>query len=447
MTETVPTDGPPARADTPAPTGAVPGAAAPSVAVPAPAETEQRTRYRDVLGEPRFRLMFLSHTLAVVAESLRITTFAVLVYAATASPLLSALAFAAGFLPHLPGSMLLGSLADRLPPRGLIAGGYLLGSAGALAVALLHLPVGVSLLVVALVALPGPVFNGASGRLVAEFLEGDAYVLGRSLNNIASAAAQLVGLALGGAAVALLGARPALVVAAGLHLVAAAVVRLGLPRLAAPPSDGTVVGASLAGNLRLLRSRPVRRLLLAQWLPPSFTVGAEGLIVAYAGQRHFPAGAYALLMAAVPAGMLTGDLLVGRLLVPRTRERLVVPLAALMGLAVLGFVLEPGEGVATVLLLVAGGTFSYQLGLQRPFLESLPQELHGQAFGLLGSGIMTFQGVAPVALGAAAGVAGMATGTVMGLAGALTLATAAWVATFHGRRPAAVGAGERPGAG
>ncbi len=33
----------------------------------------------------------------------------------------------------------------------------------------------------------------------------------------------------------------------------------------------------------------------------------------------------------------------------------------------------------------------------------------------------------------------MATGTVMGLAGALTLATAAWMATFHTRLPAAMG--------
>ncbi|MGW4044872.1 MFS transporter [Streptomyces sp. NPDC004721] len=441
MTETARTDGPASEADNPTTTDAVTRA-------PAPPSTDgssvtRRTRYREVLGEPRFRPIFVSHTFAVIAETLRITTFSVLVYAATTSPLLSALAFAAGFLPHLPGSMLLGSLADRLPPRGLIAGGYLLGAAGTLLVALLHLPVGVSLLVVALVALPGPVFHGASGRLVAEFLEGDAYVLGRSLNNIAGSAAQLAGLALGGAAVAVLGARQALVLAAGLHLVAAAVVRLGLPRLPAPPADGTVVRASLAGNLRLLRTRAVRRLLLAQWLPSSFMGGVEGLIVAYAGQRHFPAGAYALLMAALPVGMLAGDLVVGRLLDPRTRERLVVPLTALMGLAVLGFALEPGEGVATVLLLVAGGTLAYQLGLQRPFLESLPQELHGQAFGLLGSGIMTLQGVAPVVLGAAVGVASMATGTVMGLAGALILATAVWVATFHSRLPAAVGAGQR----
>ncbi|MFC1414078.1 MFS transporter [Streptacidiphilus sp. N1-12] len=380
--------------------------------------------------------MFVSHTLFVVAESLRVTTFSVLVYAATGSPLWSAVAFAAGFLPHLPGSMLLGSLADRLPPRALLAGGYLLGASGALLIALVHLPVGTGLLVVVVVALPGPVFNGASGRLVAQFLEGDAYVLGRSLNNIAGSAAQLAGLALGGTTVAVLGTRQALVAAAVLYLSAAAVVRLGLPRLPAPPvapADTAVVRASLAGNLRLLRLRPVRLLLLAQWLPSSFTGGAEGLIVAYAGQRHFPAGTYAVLMAALPVGMLAGDLVVGRLLAPRTREQLVLPLITLMGLAVLGFALEPGRAPATVLLLLAGCGFAYQLGLQRPFLESLPPELHGQAFGLLGSGIMTLQGVAPVVLAATATAAGLSTGTAMGLTGALTLAAAVWIATCRPR--------------
>jgi MFS family permease len=420
MTETAPTDDPATGAADPTSSGSG----------PAP---ERRTRYGEVLAEPRFRLMFVSHTLFVIAETLRIATFSVLVFASTASPLLSALAFAAGFLPYLPGSMLLGSLADRLPPRGLITGGYLLGAAGTLLVVLVHLPVGVSLLVVAVVALPGPVFNGASGRLVAEFLEGDAYVLGRSLNNIAGSGGQLAGLALGGVAAAVLGPRQALLLAAGLYLAAGAVVRLGLPPLPTPPADEAVVKASVAGNLRLWRIPAVRRMLLAQWLPSSFTGGAEGLIVAYAGQRHFPAGTFALLMAALPLGMLSGELVVGRLLVPRMRERLVVPLTVTMGLAVLCFALEPAQGVATLLLLVTGGAFAYQLGLQRPFLESLPQELHGQAFGLLGSGIMTLQGVTPVMLGAVAGATGMATGLVIGLAGALTLATAAWMVTFHGR--------------
>lgn len=76
--------------------------------------------------------------------------------------MLSALAFGIGFLPQLFGSLLLGSMADRLPPRALIAGGYALACAAALLLALVRMPIAASLGVVALVALATPVFSGAS---------------------------------------------------------------------------------------------------------------------------------------------------------------------------------------------------------------------------------------------------------------------------------------------
>lgn len=90
-------------------------------------------------------------------------------FAAAGSALLNAPAFAIGFfIPQLFGSPLPGSLADRLPPRALIAGGYALTCAAALLLALMRMPIAASLGVVALVALATPVFHGASSRLVAQ---------------------------------------------------------------------------------------------------------------------------------------------------------------------------------------------------------------------------------------------------------------------------------------
>ncbi|MQY11035.1 hypothetical protein SRB5_11490 [Streptomyces sp. RB5] len=396
-----------------------------------PAQGSHRATYREVLAEPRFRLLFSTRTVAITAGALRITTFSVLVFAATGSALLSALAFGIGFLPQLFGSLLLGSLADRLAPRALIAGGYALECAAALLLALVRMPIAASLGVVALVALTTPVFSGASSRLVAQWLEGDAYVLGRSLNNIAASGAQLFGLALGGAVVAALGPRRALAVSAALYLGCAVAVRLRLPRLERGESggDGGAVRASLRGAGLLLRGRTVRRLMLAQWLPPAFVAGAEGLIVAYAGGRHFASGWYAVLMGCLPVGMLVGDLLVGRLLRPPTRERLVVPLALLMGVPLVGFAAEPGVGVSCCLLLLCGFGFAYGLGLQRPFLDALPQDGQGQAFGLLGSGSMTLQGVGPACFGSVA--AGVGTGGAMALAGGVAALAAGWILTWH----------------
>lgn len=403
-----------------------------------PAQGNHRATYREVLAEPRFRLLFSTRAVAITADALRITTFSVLVFSSTGSALLSAVAFGIGFIPQLFGSLLLGSLADRLPPRALITGGYALTCATALLLALVRMPVAASLGVVALVSLATPVFHGASSRLVAQSLEGDAYVLGRSLNNIAGAGAQLFGLALGGAAVAALGPRRALAVGAVLYLGCALAVRIRLPRLEPGEFDGApgtaggdsgAVRASLQGAGLLLRGRTVRRLMLAQWLPVALVAGAEGLIVAYAGERRFAPGRYAVLMGCLPVGMLVGDLLVGRLVRPRTRERLVVPLVALAGLPLIGFAAEPGVGVSSCLLLLSGLGYAYGLGLQRPFLDALPQDGRGQAFGLLGSGSMTLQGVGPVCLGAVAAVVG--TGGAIALAGGAVALTAGWILTWH----------------
>ncbi|MFF0337653.1 MFS transporter [Streptomyces fimicarius] len=418
-----------------------------------PAQGDHRATYREVLAEPRFRLLFSTRTVAITADALRITTFSVLVFSSTGSALLSAVAFGIGFIPQLFGSLLLGSLADRLPPRALITGGYALTCATALLLAVVRMPVAASLGVVALVSLATPVFHGASSRLVAQSLKGDAYVLGRSLSNIASAGAQVFGLALGGAAVAALGPRRALAVSAVLYLGCALAIRLRLPRLRAGENGGTpgstgcdggadgggdsgadggAVRASLRGAGLLLRDRTVRRLMVAQWLPVAFVAGAEGLIVAYAGERGFAPGRYAVLMGCLPVGMLVGDLLVGRFLRPRNRERLVVPLVALAGLPLLGFAAEPGVGVSSCLLLLSGLGYAYGLGLQRPFLDALPEDGQGQAFGLIGSGSMTLQGVGPVCLGAVA-AAGTGTGGAIALAGGAVVLTAGWIRTWHPR--------------
>ncbi|MBT2211822.1 MFS transporter [Actinomadura sp. NEAU-AAG7] len=383
-----------------------------------------RAGYRDALAEPRFRVLFGTRTLAIAADTLRMIALSVLVYGRTGSPLLAAVAYGIGFLPQLVGGALLGSLADRLRPRGLIAGAYALEAGAALALGLLEMPVAAALALVAVVACATPVFAGASNRLVAEVLDGDAYVLGRSLMTMASAAAQLLGLAFGGLAVAAAGARHALLVAAAAHLAAALLVRLRLPDLPPPPGagGGSVVGESWAGNRRLLADPAVRALLLAQWLPPAFVAGAEGLLVPYAGVRGYGDAAAGALLACSAAGMLLGNLAGGRLLGPAARERLAVPLMALFGLPLLPLALPLPLAAAAALVLLCGCGFAYELGVQRPFVDALPEDGRGQAFGLLSTGLMTLQGVGPVALGALAEV--LTVGQALACAGAATSLTA-----------------------
>ncbi|MFI6338717.1 MFS transporter [Streptomyces sp. NPDC050535] len=405
--------------------------------VPVP---EQRATYREVLADRRFRLLFVTRTLAVTADSLRIMTLSMLVFATTGSPLLGALTFGIGFLPQLAGSLLLGSLADRGRPRPLITAGYGLQCAVATVMGVAQLPVALVLVLLAAVSCLTPVFSGATNRLVAETLTGDAYVLGRSLSNMSSSAAQLLGLAGGGAAVGLLGPRTALLLSAGAYLVAAVAVRLRLPDLPAPEqavrhgSDrgaGSVLRHSWYGNTKLLAERRVRTLLLAQWLPPAFVTGAESLIVPFAGGQDMPAGSAGPLLACLPVGMLVGDLAVARLVRPAVRERLVATLVVVLGLPLAGFALDPPLPVCAALLLVTGTGFAYALGLQRPFLDAIPEARRGQAFGLLNAGLMSVQGVGPVVFGAVAEFTDA--GAAMALAGLATVCVAAYLAPWRTR--------------
>src|SRR5215204_2587172 len=181
-----------------------------------------RARFSDALAEPRFLVVFSSRSLAVVADALRTVAVSVLVFEESNSPLLAAVTYGIAYLPQVIGGVFLGSLADRLPPRSLISVGYALLFVIELIIALAQPSIFMSLLLVTTVAVFSPIFAGSTSRVVTEVLTGDVYVLGRSLFNIAASAGQLVGLALGGLTVAGLGARNAVLISAGCHLLAAA---------------------------------------------------------------------------------------------------------------------------------------------------------------------------------------------------------------------------------
>ena len=161
--------------------------------------------------------------------------------------------------------------------------------------------------------------------------------------------------------------------------------------------------------------------------------GAESLIVPYTGSLG-QASAAGPLLAAMPAGMLIGDLLVGRFCAPATRTRLAFPLAAAMGVPLLALVFRPPLPLACLALLACGSGFAYQLGIQQAFLDSLPERRRGQGFGLNSTGTMGGQGLTPAVAGALAGGVGAA--AAMAAAGTATvLAALALRGPLTGRSP------------
>jgi predicted MFS family arabinose efflux permease len=350
--------------------------------------------------------------------TLQIFALSVVVYQQTGSALWSSIAFAAGFLPQLFGGALLTSLADRWSARALLASGALTRAIPAFVLAVADLPPAVAISTVALVAVWQPVPQAAQSALLTRLVSGQRYVLGRSVLTVIGSGAQLLGLALGGAVVHWLGGPAAFAVAGLVHVV-------GLLAVLAIPAVGVVGGATdrwhpgetWRGNGRLLRDPTIRRLLLSWWLAPALLVGAEALVVAYMGERGGSAAPTGLLLATFPAGMAVGDIIVGRFLSARVRRRATPWLYALVGAPLLPVILNPGLLVTGLCFTLASAGMAYQLGGQEAFLDAVPEDQRGLAFGLFGTGLMGGQGIGPVLAGGLADTVGAAaTMTALGVA-------------------------------
>ena len=392
---------------------------------PLPSRTAPTT-YRSVFAVGEFRVLFAAMLMYVLGFEFEILGLSVIVFAQTRSPFLTALAFSMGFAPQAVGGALFSSLADRLPTRLVIGTGLLTRAVPGLVIGLVPvMPVPAMLAVVGLVAATAPVFTAAISGLLPDVLDADRYILGRSVFNLTGSGTQILGLGVGGAVLAAVPARWLLLAAGGSLTAAAAITRLGLrPRgaRAGHVQARGVVRATMAGNIELFRDRTVRGLLLAQWLPVWFVGGAESLIVPYAGSLGRPASAAGPLLAAVPAGMLAGEVLIGRFCPPWLRNRLAFPLAAAMGVPLLVLWFRPPLLLVGLALLVCGSGFAYELGLQQAFLHSVPERRRGQAFGLNSTGAMGGQGLVPAVIGALGGALGP--GAAMTIAGAATILAA-----------------------
>jgi predicted MFS family arabinose efflux permease len=197
---------------------------------------------------------------------------------------------------------------------------------------------------------------------------------------------QVLGFGLGGLLLAVLAPSSLFLVAAGCAAVAAVVVRVGLAERPATQSREKVLRRTRLVNRQLLGSPVVRPLYLSLWVPNGVIVGCEALFIPFAGSTG---GGY--LMSATAAGMLLGDILVGRVLPPRLREQLVEPLRLLLAIPYVAFFLDPSLPAAMALGFVASAGYSASLVLQERLVHTTNPTVKGQVFGLAVSGLMLGQ--------------------------------------------------------
>lgn len=128
----------------------------------------------------------------------------------------------------------------------------------------------------------------------------------------------------------------------------------------------------------------------------------EALLTPYADGIGAGTATLGVLMCALPVGSVAGELWAGSALTARTRSRITAPLAAVASLPLLVYAVRPGAPVLLGALLLAGLTHAYTIGLDRMFVDAVPEALRGRAMTLLSTGLMTLQGVGMALAGAAA---------------------------------------------
>ncbi len=229
-----------------------------------------RATFRDVFAVREFRALWLSEVLSVAGDRLALVALTLLVYDRTRSPLLSALAYAAGYLPYVIGGLFLADLADRYPRRSVMVVCDAVRAVLIAAMAVPGVPLGALVALLFAATMFAPPFESARASITPDILDGERYVLGTAVVQTTYYAAQFIGAAGGGVAVAFLGVRPALVIDAATFVLSGLCVGLGTrarPAAAAPETVQPSPLARMRGGFRLVfGDKGLRTLLLLGWL-------------------------------------------------------------------------------------------------------------------------------------------------------------------------------------
>lgn len=395
--------------------------------------------YARLARVPELRALLGAQVVSVLGDQLARVALTVLVYDRTGSALLSGLAAAATYLPWVVGGPVLAALADRFPRREVLVACDALRVVVLLLMAVPGVPVWLLVLLLAVAELAAPVTSAATAALLPDVLpDEDEYVLASGLSSTVHEVGQVVGYLLGGVAVALVGARGAFVLDAATFALSGALLLL-LRRRPAPAPSGESVLRDAVDGLRAVSGSPRLRLLLPlAWLGCAASVVPEALAAPYADELGTGPVSVGWLLAAVPVGVVVGNVVVARWLPGERRDDAVLPLAlvAVGSLALVG--LAPGLVPSLGLLLLVGAGTAYYVLVGAMIAREVPAELRGRVFGLANTGLMLSQAAALLGAGALADLLGasaaMGACGLLGLLGTLLLGVK-WRAQRRGGMP------------
>ena len=362
---------------------------------------ERVKTYRQLFAIREFRVLFLVQCINIGSYAVASLALGTITFAATGSPVLTALAMFGAPLMRVVGQTLFGSGSDLVRPRTALLLVFSTTMVTDLLQALPGLGWGWRFALLAVGPLITSALGGSMMALVSDILPPDGFILGRATMNIAVGGMQIVGYGIGGLLLITFTTTELFLGSAAALLVAVVLLRLGLSDHPPRHAGASLVRRTREVNRALLGSRVIRPLYLTLWVPNGLIVGCEALFVPFAGAR---AG---YLFAVTAAGMLLGDVVVGRFLAVEVRDRLIGPLRLLLAVPYLAFFLVPSLPYAAALAFVASVGYSASLPLQERLVTHTDGQARGQVFGLQGTGLMVGQALGALLGGAVATALGL----------------------------------------
>ena len=366
-----------------------------------------RATFRDVFAVREFRALWFSEVLSVAGDRLALVALTLLTFYHTRSPLLTAIVYAAGYLPWVIGGLFLAGVADRRPRRSVMVVCDVVRAVLVAIMVIPVLPLGVLVALLFAATMFAPPFESARAAITPDILQGERYALGTAVIQSTFLAGQTVGAVGGGFAVAFLGVRPALVIDAATFVVSALFIGLGTRARPAAARPEIVQSSPLArmrdGFGLLFGDQALRTLLLLGWLVVFYTI-PEGVAAPYAARLGGGSIATGLVLASTVFSTTIATPLFTRFVRPRRRLAWMGPLAVLTCATLVLTALRPGLAVSLVIFSLSAAFGVYQIAANTAFVVRVPNERRAQAFGIANMGVIVGQGAAFVAAGAAAEV-------------------------------------------
>lgn len=379
---------------------------------------DERVTYADIFAVREFRALFISRALSTVGDYIARAALTIAVFVETGSTALMGITFALTSLPDLIGGPLLAGLADRLPRRAVMVAADLGRVLLLLVMAIPGMPLAALWILLFVIRLLDSPFLSAYHSTMSVVLPGKRLVKGAAVTQLVNHVSYTVGYGLGGMVVGLTGLSAVLVFNAGTFAVSAFVILRGVlarPATASADSPRSLLGAARAAT-RYIAGHPRLRLIMLFPFPIAISLVCETLAAPYAAQIGHGEAVAGLLMGAGPAGIVIGLWLLP-MLIPDQRTRHVMALSIISCAPLVLFLAVPGVAMAAVLIVVSGMALYYWIPLSAEFTQTVPDDMRGQAVGLMTTMMRATQGVAILLFGLVAENA--LSSTVLAVSGAI----------------------------